>query len=101
MNYLRSLKGIVIDAGHGGADGGAVGNGITEKNLTLEISKYMYNKLKDLGLPVALTRDNDVDLSSDTRPGVALSKFGNLSDVLIISNHINAGGADSQSVVNV
>lgn len=52
----------------------------------------MYDRFKDLGIPVALTRDSDITLSSDSRPGVALSKFGNGKDVLIISNHINAGG---------
>ena len=52
----------------------------------------MYDRLKELGIPVALTRDSDITLTSDDRPGVALSKFGNDRDVLIISNHINAGG---------
>lgn len=99
MNYTRALKGIVIDAGHGGEDQGASGNGIIEKNLTLEISKYMYDRFKELGIPVALTRDNDITLTSDDRPGVALSKFGNDKDVLIISNHINAGGAEGAEVI--
>ena len=101
MNYTRALKGIVIDAGHGGEDQGASGNGIIEKNLTLEISKYMYDRFKELGIPVALTRDNDITLTSDDRPGVALSKFGNDKDVLIISNHINAGGAEGRCVTNI
>ena len=78
---------------HGGEDGGAVGNGIIEKDLTLEISKYMYDRFKELGIPVELTRNSDITLTSDSRPGVALSKFGSGKDVLIISNHINAGGA--------
>ena len=52
----------------------------------------MYDRFKELGIPVALTRDSDITLTSDDRPGVALSKFGNDKDVLIISNHINAGG---------
>ena len=93
MNY-ENLTGIVIDPGHGGKDGGAIGNGIIEKNLTLDISKYMYDRFRELGIPVELTRDSDVDLPSDIRPGVALSKFGNDKDVIIISNHINAGGSD-------
>ena len=101
MNYIRALTGVVIDPGHGGEDGGAVGNGITEKNLTLDISKYMYDRFKELGIPVALTRDSDSTLTSDSRPGVALSKFGNGEDVIIISNHINAGGGDSHCVTNV
>ncbi len=39
----------MIDAGHGGSDGGAVGNGIVEKDLTLAISKIMYDEFKRLG----------------------------------------------------
>ena len=38
MNNNSRLVGVVIDSGHGGIDSGAVGNGIVEKNLTLEIS---------------------------------------------------------------
>ena len=37
---------IVVDAGHGGSDSGATGNGIIEKNLTLDISQYMYDVFK-------------------------------------------------------
>ena len=91
-NELRSLTGVVVDAGHGGSDGGATGNGIIEKELTLEISKYMYDRFKELGIPVVLTRDSDIELSSDVRPEVILNAFGNGSDVIVISNHINAGG---------
>ena len=61
-------KKVVIDAGHGGSDSGAIGNGIIEKNLTLDISKYMYDRLKELGVPVKLTRDSDVDLPASERP---------------------------------
>lgn len=101
MNYLRTLTGIVIDPGHGGEDSGASGNGIIEKDLTLDISKYMYEKFKEIGVPIALTRNTDITLTSDNRPNVALSKYGNGENVIIISNHINAGGAIGQSVTNV
>ena len=101
MNYNRDLAGVVIDPGHGGSDSGAVGNGIIEKDLTLDISKYMYNRFKELGIPVALTRDSDETLNSNDRPKVALSKFGSGKNVILISNHINAGGGDSHCVTNV
>lgn len=89
-----SKKGIVIDPGHGGTDSGAIGNGITEKNLTLDISKYMLDRFNTLGIPASLTRSDDITLSSDDRPGVILDKYGNTSDVIVVSNHINAGGGD-------
>ena len=88
----RALTGVVIDAGHGGADGGASGNGIVEKNMTMDISNYMLERFEQLGVPVAMTRTGDVELTSATRPSIALDKFGNGKDVIIISNHINAGG---------
>ena len=85
-------KKVVIDAGHGGSDSGATGNGIIEKNLTLDISKYMYDRLRDLGVPVKLTRDSDVDLTASERPQKVFDQYGNGSDVIVVSNHINSGG---------
>ena len=90
---------VVIDPGHGGIDSGAVGNGIVEKDLNLKISKYMYDRLKDLGVDVKITRDTDEELSPDERVKRVLNAFGNSSDVLVISNHINAGGGDGAEVI--
>ena len=92
-------KKVVIDAGHGGSDSGAIGNGIIEKNLTLDISKYMYDRLKELGVPVKLTRDSDVDLPASERPQRVFEQYGNGKDVIVISNHINAGGAEGAEVI--
>lgn len=90
---------IVIDPGHGGSDGGASANGIVEKDLNLKISKYMYDRFKELGVPVKLTRDSDIDLSASDRPNKVLSQFGSGSDVIVISNHINAGGGEGAEVI--
>ena len=46
------MKKIVIDAGHGGVDGGATANGLLEKNLTLDIANKMADKLRQLGVEV-------------------------------------------------
>ncbi len=97
--YDRALTGIVVDAGHGGVDSGATGNGIVEKELTLAISEYMYDRFRELGVPVAMTRTKDEELTSTTRPQRALEKFGSGKDVIVISNHINAGGADGAEVI--
>ena len=91
-------KKIVIDAGHGGSDPGAVGNGITEKDYTLKISKYMANRLRDLGADVTLTRNIDETLSPTDRVNRVLNAYGDSKDVVVISNHINAGGGDSHCV---
>lgn len=58
-------KGIIlIDAGHGGIDGGAKGKtGTIEKDLNLEISKKLQEKLKDEGYTVYMTREDDIELN--------------------------------------
>ena len=89
-----ALTGIVIDAGHGGVDGGASGNGIVEKDLNLLISNYMYNRFRELGVPVKMTRTTDETLEPSERVDRILDAYGNGKDVIVISNHINAGGAE-------
>lgn len=90
---------IVIDAGHGGDDPGASGNGIVEKDLTLKISDYMYDRFKQLGIPVTMTRTTDETLDPTERVNRILNAYGNSSDVIVISNHINAGGGDGAEVI--
>ena len=91
---------VVIDAGHGGNDPGASGNGIIEKEYALKISEYIYNRLKELGLDVKMTRTTDETLSPNERVNRVLNAFGDRSDVIVISNHINAGGRVSKIVMD-
>lgn len=85
---------VVIDAGHGGDDPGSSGNGIIEKELTLKISQYMYDRLKKLGIPVTMTRTTDETLNPTDRVNRILDAYGNNSNVIVVSNHINAGGGE-------
>lgn len=98
---LRALKGVVIDPGHGGTDPGATGNNQYEKDYTLKISKYMYDRLNELGIPVTLTRDTDITLSPTDRVNKILSAYGDNPDVIVVSNHLNAGGGDGHCVTNI
>jgi N-acetylmuramoyl-L-alanine amidase len=81
------------DAGHGGDDPGTSANGIVEKDLTLKISNYIHNRLDELGIENSLSRTSDETLSPDDRPTRVQSFYGDGSDVIVVSNHINAGGA--------
>lgn len=58
----------------------------------------MYDRLKELGVPVKLTRNSDADLPASERTQRVLDQYGNGKDVIVISNHINAGGGDSHCV---
>ncbi|MBQ2872611.1 MAG: LysM peptidoglycan-binding domain-containing protein [Bacilli bacterium] len=90
---------VVIDPGHGGVDSGAVGSDILEKDYNLQISRYMYDRFRELGVPVYLTRDSDVTLEPTARVNRVLSFFGNDPDVVVISNHLNAGGGDGAEII--
>ena len=90
----NNLTGIVIDPGHGGIDGGAVGNNQAEKDYTLKISKYMYDRFRELGIPVTLTRDTDITLSPSDRVDRILDAYGDNPNVIVVSNHLNAGGGE-------
>ena len=85
---------IVIDAGHGGDDPGASGNGIVEKDLTLQISQYMYDRFKQLGIPVKMVRTTDETVEPSERTKRIIDAYGNNKNVIVISNHINAGGGE-------
>ena len=80
MNYK-----IVLDAGHGGDDPGASGNGIIEKDLNLEITKYLYDRFRDLGIPVKVTRLTDETISPNDRVKRVLDAYGNSKNVIVIS----------------
>ncbi len=88
---------LIIDPGHGGSDPGASGNGIVEKNLVLDISLYQYERFKQLGVPVTLTRDRDVSLGNVER--AAMVKNSGAKDC--ISNHINSASSTSASASGI
>jgi N-acetylmuramoyl-L-alanine amidase len=87
---------LIIDPGHGGKDPGGVSRFGHEKDYTLKISLYQYDRFKELGVPVAITRASDVDLGEEAR--VAAVK--NSGAKYCISNHLNAGGGDRAEVVH-
>ena len=91
----NTQKRVVVDAGHGGSDPGATNGNIKEKDFNLMAANYIYNRLRELGVPVAITRDTDEDIGRNERLSRMLNSFGNDEDVIILSNHINAGGVNS------
>lgn len=90
---------VIVDAGHGGIDSGAIGNGLKEKDLTLQAAIYMYNRLEKLGIRAVMTRIDDEYLPKLDRVKRIMSLYNNNPNTLIVSNHINAGGAEGVEIV--
>ncbi len=66
---------IVIDPGHGGPDGGAVGaDGTQEKDISLDVSLYVREYLQQGGATVYLTREEDTDLAAEHTKGLSNRK---------------------------
>ena len=82
------FKTIVIDAGHGGKDPGAVGyRGTKEKDIALDVAKRLEKKLsKNLNVNIVMTRDEDIFLRLSERTKIANENNGSL----FISIHTNA-----------
>ena len=97
--YNRATKKVVIDAGHGGADPGAVSGNLKEKDLNLEAAQYMYKRLQELGIPSTIVRNTDETLERKERINRIMNAYGNSPDVIMISNHINAGGGEGTEIV--
>lgn len=83
----------ITGASHGGNDPGAVSGNLKEKDLNLKAAQYMYKRLQELGIPSTIVRNTDETLERKERINRIINAYGNSSDVILISNHINAGGA--------
>ncbi|HSN14361.1 MAG TPA: N-acetylmuramoyl-L-alanine amidase [Anaeromyxobacteraceae bacterium] len=83
----RTVRRIVVDAGHGGHDPGAIGRrGLREKDVTLDIARKVAKELKGEGFEVVLTRSDDRFLQLEERTALANTSRGDL----FVSIHANA-----------
>ncbi len=84
---LRHVETVVLDAGHGGRDPGAIGKcGIKEKSIVIDVAKRIKRHLEDKGLKVYLTRDRDEFVPLLDRAKIANDKKADL----FVSVHANA-----------
>ncbi len=83
----KKHKKIVLDAGHGGKDCGAMSaNLVCEKDIVLEVVKFLHKELKTRGYSVLLTRDKDIYIDLVARTELANKKGADL----FISVHANS-----------
>jgi N-acetylmuramoyl-L-alanine amidase len=92
-------KTVIVDAGHGGFDGGAVVNNVLEKDINLKIADSICNMLQVSGFKVICTRKDDSSTESDPTATISARKKSDLnnrlkiakenSNAIFISIHLN------------
>ena len=91
---LNDTAQVVIDAGHGGHDVGAEYNGRYEKDDNLAVALFVADKLRERGIDVELTRDDDTFISLEKRCKIANRKKAQLFVSLHRNSADNAKGVE-------
>ena len=96
---------VCLDPGHGGYDPGAVGNGLIEKDITLDLCLKLKPLLEYNGISVILTREGDFaprhlenDLNGELWARVKIAEEAKAD--LFVAVHINAGGGTGVEAVS-
>jgi N-acetylmuramoyl-L-alanine amidase len=87
---------VIIDAGHGGKDPGCSNALWREKDVTLQISRYQYERFRAIGIIAVLTRNDDRTLDPATRTSLVRESGAKIC----LCNHINAGGGDGFEAIH-
>ena len=85
-NHKSGKQSVVLDAGHGGSDTGAIGGGIYEKTITLDVAKRVEKILKQKGYDVKMTRVDDSTVSLQERVDIS----ENYNPDIFVSIHVNS-----------
>lgn len=99
----QTVKRVIVDAGHGGMDGGAVGvDGIVEKDINLAIAQKLREQLIINGYEVLMTRDTDTSIHDPDKTSVRQQKVSDIKnrmklieenpDAIFVSIHQNQFG---------
>ena len=83
---ITSMRKVVLDAGHGGADSGAIGGNIYEKDLNLDVAKLVQAKLMKKDIYVYMTRTKDETLSLEDR----VNYSNEINPDIFVSIHTNS-----------
>jgi len=87
---------VVIDAGHGGRDSGAIRDGVIEKDLTIDVARRLEQLLRARGFRTVLTRSGDEAVSLAERTAIANEQ----RNCVFVSIHFDEGGRAAATGVN-
>lgn len=90
-NVKVNKKLIVLDAGHGGTETGAIRAGILEKDMTIDVTKKVAKILSQKGYEIVMTRNDDETVSLQKRVEISNEK----NPAVFMSIHINASVSES------
>ena len=91
ISNLRPFHTVVLDAGHGGQDGGGHSTLGLEKDYTLDVIRDLKKSLESKGLNVILTRDTDAYLPLESRA----DRANEVADSVLVSIHFNSSDASA------
>ena len=96
ISPVSQIKTVVIDAGHGGKDTGAIGiGGLKEKDIVLDVSKKVESLFKEMTpYKIYLTRTNDTFIPLGQRPAFAIAKKADA----FVSIHANSGSSSASGL---
>lgn len=74
-------------------------NGIVEKDFTFTISKYINERLNNIGIENFLVDENNVGLTDEEKVNIIKDKYGNGNNIIVISNRLNKGGKNGAEIM--
>lgn len=91
MSLESDVLTVVIDAGHGEPDGGAVSeSGVKESTLNLEIAKKVQEQLEEEGIKVIMTREDENHIADEGKESIREIKVSDINNRIEIANNSNA-----------
>lgn len=74
-------------------------NGIVEKDFTFTISKYINERLNNLGIENFLVDENNTGLTDEEKVNIIKDTYGNGNNIIVISNRLNKGGENGAEIM--
>lgn len=90
---------VIINPEYGGLESGKIKNNLIEKNFNLNISRLIYNKLKDLGIDTYLLRDSDTTIDLQERLNLINRLKKTDEENILITNALSSGNSSGVEIV--
>ena len=93
------MQKVIINADKGGTSSGNINGSLIEKDFNLEISKEIYNNLKNRGINVYLVRDDDTTLTDEERLEIINSYINDGDTVILLTNMLSSGNDSGSEII--